>query len=157
MSNHHHRNVSRRPRTAVQRTAPVNLTAAEPASAEAASLSGTELNQVEAAAAPAAQVSESQPAALDREAVVEAHFQRISALLRQAEAVAEAMLASLLQKVQRRETVYPGELIHICRGLHVLAACTTELGRTGRKAAAGTLTTSQVERLEARLRKSFGM
>ena len=96
-----------------------------------------------------------QPAATDREALVELHFTRISALLAKAERVAEAMLDGLLTKLQRREQVYPGELMHICRGLHVLAKCGAELSHSGRKTAS--LSEAQVTALEARLRKAFGM
>ena len=95
------------------------------------------------------------PAATDREALVELHFTRISALLAKAECVAEAMLDGLMTKIQRREQVYPGELIHIFRGLHVLAKCGAELSRGGRKTA--TLSEVQVMQLETRLRKAFGM
>ena len=99
--------------------------------------------------------TQTSPATTDREALIELHFTRISALLAKAERIAEAMLDSLMTKLQRREPAYPGELIHICRGLHVLAKCGAELTRSNRKVTA--ISAAQVEQLEARLRKAFGI
>jgi len=139
--------------------------APRPASVPVAPLLAVADEATEVVIVPAVAVAESVPAPLaaaqpvpalsDREALVELHFTRISALLAKAERIAEAMLDSLMTKLQRREPAYPGELIHICRGLHVLAKCGAELSRGNRKAA--TLTAAQVTALEARLRKAFGM
>lgn len=89
---------------------------------------------------------------------LEPHFSRLSALLTKAERIAETLLDTLLAKAQRREQVYPGELIHICRGLHVLAKCGAELARATRQgASAAALRTAQVEKLEARLKQQFAL
>jgi hypothetical protein len=89
--------------------------------------------------------------------MVQRHFARLSALIDKAERVADALLDALLGKAQRREPVYPGELIHICRGLHVLARCGTELARASRQAAPRGITEAQVVQLEARFRKALGI
>jgi len=143
---------TRRPahRPAIVPVAP--LLAVADCAPDVATLPAVAVAEPVAAPCPAPQPA---PAATDREALVELHFTRISALLLKAERVAEAMLDGLMTKIQRREQVYPGELIHICRGLHVLAKCGAELSRGGRKTA--TLSETQVAALEARLRKAFGM
>jgi len=142
------------PRPAIAPVVPLLAIADEPEVIAAAAAPASAVTPEDAAATP---TSASQPASLvrDREAVVELHFVRISALLAKAERVAEAMLDGLLVKLQRREPAYPGELMHICRGLHVLAKCNAELSRSGRKTAS--LTEAQVEQLEARLRKAFAL
>ena len=137
------------PRPATATVAPLLAVADEPAADAVAMVSSAE---TAGAPCPAPQPT---PAATDREALVEQHFTRLSALLAKAERIAEAMLDSLLTKLQRREPAYPGELIHICRGLHVLAKCGAELARTTRRTA--TVTAAQVEQLEARLRRAFGI
>jgi hypothetical protein len=97
------------------------------------------------------------PAPTPAEALLQGHFERLSGLIAKAERVAEALLDCLLNKVQRRETVYPGELVHICRGLHALARCGAELGRmlklAGRSAAPTRgITAADIDQLAARLR-----
>jgi hypothetical protein len=88
------------------------------------------------------------------EARLEILLTGLTDLMVQAENIAAALLDSLMQKVRQRQPVFPGELIHICRGLHVLAKCGAELHRITRK---GTprITAEQVAQLEAKLRQAF--
>lgn len=94
-----------------------------------------------------------------RLAVVEAHFTAMSDLMQLAETLAGQMLSSLATRLKQGDTVYPGELIQICRGLHVLAKCGLELrrqlGRTGKDGEPGGISEAQIDRLEARLRPLF--
>ena len=94
-----------------------------------------------------------------REAVVEGHFARISGLMSAAETLAEFMLNDMTTRLRQGAPVYPGELIQLCRGLHVLAKCGLELrkhlkvmGKTGQPRE---LTAEDVDKLEARLRPLF--
>jgi hypothetical protein len=101
-----------------------------------------------------------EPALNPREAAVERHFDRISNLLSLAEAVAEAMLGQLTRRVMQGKPAYPGELIQLCRGLHVLAKVGLELrkhlrllGRpdNGRRG----ITSADIDKLAAKLQPLF--
>ena len=95
-----------------------------------------------------------------REAVVEGHFARISGLMSAAETLAEFMLNDMTTRLRQGAPVYPGELIQLCRGLHVLAKCGVELRKQLRPAGKGApsqggITAAQIDLLEARLRPLF--
>ena len=125
----------------------------EPAVPSAAAVEPTPPSAAPAAAVAPATASQSQ------EATVDHHFQRISGLMAKAEALAEAMLGLMSIRLRQSQPVYPGELIHLCRGLHILAKCGLELrkhlkvmGKTGQPRE---LTAEDVDKLEARLRPLF--
>jgi hypothetical protein len=95
-----------------------------------------------------------------RQAQVDAHFDRISTLLGRAELLASEMLHGLTRRVRSNATVYPGELIQLCRGLHWLAKCNQELRKhlqlaAREEQAADSLTAERIDQLEARLRPLF--
>jgi hypothetical protein len=122
-------------------------------------------------AEPVASVAETQAARTDtnptvapattapssQEMQVRLHFDRLSALIGRAEEAADLLLQHFMQRVSRNVPVYPGELNHIFRGLHVLAKCGLELQRIAKLAGKGTttpaLTAERLDRLEARLSK----
>jgi hypothetical protein len=90
--------------------------------------------------------------------LVTRHLERLSELIDKAERVAATLLDNLLRRAERQEQVYPGELIHVCRGLHALARCATELGRLTRgPRGAARISETQVQQLEARLRATLGL
>jgi hypothetical protein len=111
-------------------------------------------------APPGEAASAAPPALSPQQAAVERHFDRISNLLGLAESVAEAMLGQLTRRMVSGQAVYPGELIHICRGLHVLAKVGLELRKQLRlmgKADSGRrgIASADIDRLIAKLQPLF--
>jgi hypothetical protein len=149
MSANHHR-----PARKVRHSQPaVSATATVAAEPVRAATGATEV----AVAAPAS-VTDQPAAGPALPAVAQRHVDRLAALLDKAERAADGLIDNLNARVQRRENVYPGELMFICRGLHVLARCITELGRAcGGGGRVRQLTADQVDALEARLVKRFGV
>jgi hypothetical protein len=88
--------------------------------------------------------------------LAEGHLTRLSELIAKAERVAGLLLDALVARAQHGDLVYPGELIHVCRGLHALAKCGAELARAARRGVRS-VTPEQVAQLETRLRKAFGL
>jgi hypothetical protein len=61
-------------------------------------------------------------------AELQQHFACISRLLRSTEALTEGCIRVTLQRMKEGRA-YPGEITQVAKTLHMLARCTTELGR----------------------------